>query len=108
MRVKFLIFLNIFLQLSKEKSYTYLPPTQGPINPPYKEAVLLKRQNKLAKPQVHISHLPTVSDDSLLKESPSCQSSAIQEENCEVKDNEQISIDSLNVDKLSITSNGNN
>lgn len=28
-----------------------------PIDPPYKEAVLLKRQNKLAKPQVQVSHL---------------------------------------------------
>lgn len=103
-----LIILSIFLQLSKEKSYTYLPPTQGPINPPYKEAVLLKRQNKLAKPQVHISHLPTLRDESSEKESSACQSSVIQEDNSEVMDNEHISIDSLNVDKLSITSNENN
>ena len=29
------------------------PPTQAPINPPYKEAVDMKKQNQLAKPEGH-------------------------------------------------------
>ncbi|KFM82922.1 putative ribosomal RNA methyltransferase 1, partial [Stegodyphus mimosarum] len=44
------------LQLVADKEYVYHEPTQAPIDPPYKEAVMLKRQNKLAKPEVHITH----------------------------------------------------
>ena len=29
---------------------SYRPPTQSPINPPYKEAVDMRRQDQLAKP----------------------------------------------------------
>ncbi|KAG8193444.1 hypothetical protein JTE90_005091 [Oedothorax gibbosus] len=47
------------LQLNETEDYVYHPPTQSPIDPPYKEAVMLKRQNKLAQPQVKISHLST-------------------------------------------------
>ncbi|GBN57714.1 Putative tRNA (cytidine(32)/guanosine(34)-2'-O)-methyltransferase [Araneus ventricosus] len=49
------------LQLNEDKDYVYLPPTQEPIDPPYKEAVMLKRQNKLAKPEFQVSHV-TLSD----------------------------------------------
>lgn len=37
------------LQMSKDKEYVYHPPVQDPIDPPYQEANLLKKQNKLAK-----------------------------------------------------------
>ncbi|XP_030048267.1 putative tRNA (cytidine(32)/guanosine(34)-2'-O)-methyltransferase [Microcaecilia unicolor] len=37
------------LQLEPGKEYTYLPPTQPPILPPYQEACFLKRNNLLAK-----------------------------------------------------------
>ncbi|GFS90256.1 hypothetical protein NPIL_43041 [Nephila pilipes] len=45
------------LQLKDAENYAYRPPTQVPIDPPYKEAVMLKRQNKLAKPEFQISHV---------------------------------------------------
>ncbi|GBN40715.1 hypothetical protein AVEN_235088-1 [Araneus ventricosus] len=45
------------LKLNEDKDYVYLPPTQEPIDPPYKEAVMLKRQNKLAKPEFQVSHV---------------------------------------------------
>ena len=32
------------------KLYVHRPPTQTPINPPYKDAVDLKKQDQLAKP----------------------------------------------------------
>jgi len=38
------------LQLDKDHQYTYHAPTQGPINPPYKDACELKKSDKLAKP----------------------------------------------------------
>lgn len=38
------------LQLKGGKEYKYHEPTQSPINPPYKEACLLKRSDKLSKP----------------------------------------------------------
>jgi len=38
------------LQLEGGKEYKYHEPTQSPINPPYKEACLLKRSDKLSKP----------------------------------------------------------
>ncbi|XP_074873613.1 tRNA (cytidine(32)/guanosine(34)-2'-O)-methyltransferase isoform X2 [Carettochelys insculpta] len=37
------------LQLAPGKEYTYLPPTQPPICPPYQEACFLKKNNLLAK-----------------------------------------------------------
>nr|CAB3247349.1 putative tRNA (cytidine(32)/guanosine(34)-2'-O)-methyltransferase [Phallusia mammillata] len=37
------------LQLEGGKEYKYLPPTQGPINPPYKHACELKSASQLAK-----------------------------------------------------------
>ncbi|CAL1295832.1 unnamed protein product [Larinioides sclopetarius] len=45
------------LQLNEGKDYVYLPPTQAPIDPPYKEAIMLKRQNKLAKPEFQVSQV---------------------------------------------------
>jgi len=38
------------LQLEDGKEYVYHEPTQGPINPPYSEACLLKKTDQLAKP----------------------------------------------------------
>lgn len=38
-----------FGQLDPEKAYTYLPPTQPPIHPPYEEACFLKKHNLLTK-----------------------------------------------------------
>ncbi|XP_033028674.1 putative tRNA (cytidine(32)/guanosine(34)-2'-O)-methyltransferase isoform X3 [Lacerta agilis] len=40
------------LQLDPEKKYTYVPPTQPPICPPYEEACFLKKHNLLTKEQV--------------------------------------------------------
>ncbi|XP_062975565.1 tRNA (cytidine(32)/guanosine(34)-2'-O)-methyltransferase [Elgaria multicarinata webbii] len=37
------------LQLDPEKKYTYVPPTQPPIRPPYEEACFLKKHNLLTK-----------------------------------------------------------
>ncbi|XP_043936243.1 putative tRNA (cytidine(32)/guanosine(34)-2'-O)-methyltransferase isoform X2 [Protopterus annectens] len=37
------------LQLEPGKQYTYVPPTQPPIHPPYQEACFLKKNNLLAK-----------------------------------------------------------
>ncbi|XP_069503653.1 tRNA (cytidine(32)/guanosine(34)-2'-O)-methyltransferase [Ambystoma mexicanum] len=37
------------LQLEPGKEYTYVPPTQPPIHPPYQEACFLKKNNLLAK-----------------------------------------------------------
>ena len=37
------------------KEYYYHSPTQGPINPPYKEACQLKRTDQLAKPLIDTS-----------------------------------------------------
>lgn len=37
------------LQLDPEKKYTYIPPTQPPIRPPYEEACFLKKHNLLTK-----------------------------------------------------------
>lgn len=39
------------LNLPDGAAYSYREPTQGPINPPYKQACDLKRADKLAKPQ---------------------------------------------------------
>ncbi|XP_078067748.1 tRNA (cytidine(32)/guanosine(34)-2'-O)-methyltransferase [Mustelus asterias] len=39
------------LQLDPAQEYTYTPPTQPPIRPPYQQACLLKRSNLLAKEQ---------------------------------------------------------
>jgi len=38
------------LDIREGEEYTYLPPTQAPINPPYKSAVNLKRSDGIAKP----------------------------------------------------------
>ncbi|GIY65449.1 hypothetical protein CDAR_3971 [Caerostris darwini] len=54
------------LQLNKDEDYKYLPPTQVPIDPPYQEAVKLKRQNKLAKPAVHVSQVSQSDDEELV------------------------------------------
>ncbi|XP_053227200.1 putative tRNA (cytidine(32)/guanosine(34)-2'-O)-methyltransferase isoform X3 [Podarcis raffonei] len=40
------------LKLDPEKKYTYVPPTQPPICPPYEEACFLKKHNLLTKEQV--------------------------------------------------------
>ncbi|CAM4619149.1 tRNA (cytidine(32)/guanosine(34)-2'-O)-methyltransferase [Lepidochelys kempii] len=37
------------LQLAPGKEYSYVPPTQPPIRPPYQEACFLKRNNRLAR-----------------------------------------------------------
>ncbi|XP_053328779.1 putative tRNA (cytidine(32)/guanosine(34)-2'-O)-methyltransferase [Spea bombifrons] len=37
------------LQLEESKEYSYVPPTQPPIRPPYQEACFLKRNNLLSK-----------------------------------------------------------
>lgn len=37
-------------QLEPGKEYKYHPPTQSPINPPYKEACYLRKNDLLAKP----------------------------------------------------------
>ncbi|XP_015904917.1 tRNA (cytidine(32)/guanosine(34)-2'-O)-methyltransferase [Parasteatoda tepidariorum] len=42
------------LQLNEDHVYEYRQPTQVPIDPPYKEAVQLKRENKLAQPQTQM------------------------------------------------------
>ena len=39
----------MYLQL-EGRDYQYHPPTQSPINPPYKEACQLRRTDKLSKP----------------------------------------------------------
>ncbi|KAK6641637.1 putative tRNA (cytidine(32)/guanosine(34)-2'-O)-methyltransferase [Polyplax serrata] len=39
------------LKLEGKKEYEYHEPTQAPINPPYKESVELRRQQKLQKPE---------------------------------------------------------
>ncbi|KAL5015312.1 hypothetical protein ScPMuIL_009582 [Solemya velum] len=38
------------LQLQTDKEYTYHPPTQSPINPPYQEACKLRKAHSLTKP----------------------------------------------------------
>lgn len=38
------------LEMKDGDSYVYRPPTQGPIDPPYKEACMLRKLDKLAKP----------------------------------------------------------
>ncbi|CAH1239578.1 FTSJ1 [Branchiostoma lanceolatum] len=38
------------LQLPQGEAYVQLPPTQGPISPPYQHACQLKRQDQLSKP----------------------------------------------------------
>ncbi|OWF56175.1 putative tRNA (cytidine(32)/guanosine(34)-2'-O)-methyltransferase [Mizuhopecten yessoensis] len=43
------------LQLEEGKEYTYHPPTQSPISPPYKEACHLRRTDQLAKQEVQTS-----------------------------------------------------
>uniref|UniRef100_UPI00398EE633 tRNA (cytidine(32)/guanosine(34)-2'-O)-methyltransferase n=1 Tax=Pristiophorus japonicus TaxID=55135 RepID=UPI00398EE633 len=48
------------LQLDPSKEYTYTPPTQPPICPPYQEACFLKKNNMLAKerPPLSDGHAP--------------------------------------------------
>ncbi|XP_069110343.1 tRNA (cytidine(32)/guanosine(34)-2'-O)-methyltransferase-like [Argopecten irradians] len=43
------------LQLEEGKEYTYHPPTQSPISPPYKEACHLRKTDQLAKQEVQTS-----------------------------------------------------
>ncbi|XP_072174876.1 uncharacterized protein [Diadema setosum] len=38
------------LELKPGEGYTYHPPTQGPINPPYQVACAMKKRDQLAKP----------------------------------------------------------
>ena len=48
------MYINValfFLQLDESKEYVYHPPTQSPINPPYKLACELRRTDQLAKPE---------------------------------------------------------
>ena len=47
------------------KDYLYLPPTQVPIDPPYKEACQLKRTDQLAKPIKDTVKLSDKTDESL-------------------------------------------
>lgn len=42
------LFLSVF-QLEPGKGYTYHAPTQAPIDPPYKQACILRKSDKLAK-----------------------------------------------------------
>lgn len=44
------ILTSLIFALGK-KEYEYHEPTQAPINPPYKESVELRRQQKLQKPE---------------------------------------------------------
>ncbi|XP_035233092.1 putative tRNA (cytidine(32)/guanosine(34)-2'-O)-methyltransferase, partial [Stegodyphus dumicola] len=88
------------LQLDADKEYVYHEPTQAPIDPPYKEAVMLKRQNKLAKPEVHITHFlseaSTSTDQQKLLPDPKTVDKA-----CE-SDNElsMLQSDTFNIQKL--------
>ncbi|XP_014662343.1 PREDICTED: putative tRNA (cytidine(32)/guanosine(34)-2'-O)-methyltransferase [Priapulus caudatus] len=43
------------LQLKEGEDYTWRPPTQGPIEPPYKDACFLKKNELLAKPSSSLS-----------------------------------------------------
>src|SRR5277367_5019431 len=46
------ICVSFFLyQLRPGEEYTYRPPVQAPIHPPYEEACQLRRADKLAKPE---------------------------------------------------------
>lgn len=42
----------MWFQLAEGKEYSYHPPTQAPINPPYQEACLLRKTDQLAKPSM--------------------------------------------------------
>jgi len=58
------------LQLEDGKEYHYHEPTQRPIDPPYSEACLLKKLDRLAKPDmgaschIEMSACETVTNDS--------------------------------------------
>ena len=43
-------------QLEPGKEYTFHAPTQSPIDPPYKQACLLKKSDRLAKESSRIQH----------------------------------------------------
>ena len=43
-------------QLEQGKEYTFHAPTQSPIDPPYKQACLLKKSDRLAKESNRIQH----------------------------------------------------
>jgi len=49
------------LQLEGASGYSYHPPTQAPINPPYKDACVLKKTDQLAKPSSSQQHQPSLS-----------------------------------------------
>ncbi|KAG7259948.1 hypothetical protein CRUP_027014 [Coryphaenoides rupestris] len=57
------------LQLDASQEYRYTPPTQPPIQPPYKQACLLRKKNLLAQedslPLVQEDSLPLAQEDSL-------------------------------------------
>ena len=53
--------MAIYVQI-EGKEYYYHSPTQGPINPPYKEACQLKRTDQLAKPFIATSKSTEKSD----------------------------------------------
>lgn len=94
------------LKLS-DKDYEYHPPTQGPINPPYKEACLLKRSDQLAKPFTGAlkQSEKTENDDIVLSENISDETTTAERlsytneskllrnvsgDKCDVKSNEEI------------------
>ncbi|XP_015272096.1 PREDICTED: putative tRNA (cytidine(32)/guanosine(34)-2'-O)-methyltransferase [Gekko japonicus] len=51
------------LQLEPGKEYTYVPPTQPPIHPPYEEACFLKKHNLLAKESTAQPQQPAAPDE---------------------------------------------
>ena len=46
----------VMFQLEPGKEYTFHAPTQSPIDPPYKQACLLRKSDQLAKESSHIQH----------------------------------------------------
>lgn len=53
------------MQLEPGKAYLYHAPTQLPIDPPYKEACFLKKNDLLAKPELRPMTSATASGDCL-------------------------------------------
>lgn len=52
----------------KGKEYKYQKPTQEPINPPYKESVALRRQQRLQKPEESGSQEEKILEEQFINE----------------------------------------
>lgn len=52
------------LQANEDKEYSSLPPTQSPIDPPYKTACYLKKNNLLASETEKIGEASAICGDS--------------------------------------------